>query len=120
MSRPLCCLTVKLQGRGCAEPEAWNHAGPASPASGVRRRVAGGNGPERCGENSSSLLLGFALANRSGATMNSTRIAIGVAVVIVIVAAVILVLRRNQKDLDELRRQQTQEDVKTVLGDEQE
>lgn len=56
---------------------------------------------------------------RTGANMESITIATGAAIVIVLLVAVILVLRRNQKDLDELRRRQTQEDTKTVLGDEE-
>jgi hypothetical protein len=48
------------------------------------------------------------------------RIAVAVAVLAAVVAAVVATLRRNQRDLDELREREVAEDVKAALGDEDE
>ena len=49
-----------------------------------------------------------------------SRVAIGVAILILVVIAVIVVLRRNQKDLEEIKRQRTEDELRTVLRKEEE
>ena len=49
-----------------------------------------------------------------------SKIVMGVAILILIVIAVIFVLRRNQKDLEEIKRRQARDEVRNVLGDEEE